>query len=79
MGKIRDMIIGMAVVLGFWGMMYPDFSLTADTYCKVENGNVVVCEDSRQDFQKILEAEAGEVEIRLAIVEKWNAFAARFQ
>lgn len=79
MKKIRDMIVCMAVVCGFWGMMYPDFSLTADTYCKVENGVVSEVHNSTEDFQKIMAAEPGEVVIRFAVVERWKEFKSRWE
>lgn len=79
MSKIRDMIVCMAVVCGFWGMMYPELSLTADTYCKVENGKVTETAGGAHDLQNIMEAKPGEVVVRFAIAEKWKEITGRWE
>ena len=63
-------------VLMFWGLLYPQFALTRDTYRAVpaEDGSLCPEGDSLKDYAELLTAEPGEIEIRFALpdeIEEW--------
>lgn len=60
-------------LLMFWGLLYPQFALTKDTY-RVLQEEESREQDSLGDYGKLLTAGPGEVRIRIGLldeIEKW--------
>lgn len=76
-------------VLGWWGVLYPELVLTADTYR--------ICDDNRQDIQEeqdtregqnpptgqdiywnLLKADRSEIRFRSRLCAEWNKFMEAF-
>ena len=63
-------------VLGWWGVLYPELVLTADTYR--------MCSDNEQDVQNLsadqdvywnlLKADRSEIRFRSRLLVEWNKF-----
>ena len=86
--KIR--IAAMLILLcGFWGIFYPEFTLTADSYRKIDSNRAVkkdsgnesdfrlrgkYISDVSSDYYEILNADEGEVEIRFSFLERRKCF-----
>lgn len=66
MKKIFDIVIGMTMLFGFWGVLYPEITLTNDMYSynevKIEENK-----DNFSDFYDILEAD--EIVIKSKVIE----------
>ncbi len=70
---------GICAALGWWGVLYPELTMTPDTY-------KIICEDSREDcqetaewdfdsdvYQKLLEADLSQITFRSRLlVELWH-------
>ena len=67
MKEIKQGIILWALTFAFWGVMYPQFSLVEESYeCLVKEKN------PKEDFYRILEAEKGEIIIKIKFLELIN-------
>ena len=61
---IKQGILICTLTFAFWGAMYPQFSLVEESYeCLVKEKN------PKEDFYKILEAEKGEIIVRIKFLE----------
>lgn len=73
MGKnLRASILFLTIAM-FWGIIYPQYALTEDMY-QVTDGGQAVQKDCPADYERILSAKRGEVEIRFALfeqIEEW--------
>lgn len=70
--NLRAGILFLTIVM-FWGIIYPQYVLTEDMYQVTENGREVP-RDCTADYERILSAKRGEVEIRFALfdrIEEW--------
>ena len=58
--------------LMFWGLLYPQFALTGDTYRAVEakEGDGASERDPLEDYGALLNADPGEVRIRFALLDE---------
>lgn len=66
----KQLAAGALIVLSFWNVFYPEFTLTGDAYQSVEDTGAKPGEEQlREDYYEILEADRGEVEIRLSFLE----------
>lgn len=65
MKEIKETILIAMMSLMFWGILYPQFSLTRDTYCCPEG----VEKDPEKDFFKILDAPLGDIIVRSRLWE----------
>lgn len=79
MKKIRTGVqtaLCICAVLGWWGVLYPELVLTADTYR--------MCSDNEQDVQNLsadqdiywnlLKADRSEIRFRSRLLVEWNKF-----
>lgn len=69
MGKhLRAGILFLTIMM-FWGIIYPQYALTENMYHVTENGHKRL-KDCPADYEHILAAEQGEVEIRFFLLEE---------
>ena len=74
-----QILMTLCALWGWWGMLYPEFTLTADTYCVVyeEDAETAGNEQgvsARELYQKLLQASKGQVRFRsklLMQLQKW--------
>lgn len=69
MHNIWNLAAGAVLVLSFWAILYPQYTLASDAYIKIENGTIQTDCDNRTDFYNIMDAEQGEVSIRFSFLE----------
>ena len=62
------------LVISFWSIFYPELTLTGDSYRKVGEESTA---DISADYFEILNADEGEVEVRLSFLEYWRAINQR--
>lgn len=67
---IRDIAAAGLIVCSFWSVFYPEFTLAADAYQRIEDGTPVEAGGNAADYYEIMEAEEGEVIIRFSFMEK---------
>lgn len=67
---IRDIAAAGLIAFSFWSVFYPEFTLAADAYQKIEDGTPAQADDNTTDYYEILEAGEGEVTIRFSFMEK---------
>ena len=65
MKKIKETIIITLMSVMFWGILYPQFSITEDTYLCLENRE----KNPEEDFLSMLKAQKGEVIIKSKLWE----------
>lgn len=64
MKEVKQGILLCALTFAFWGVMYPQFSLIEESYeCSIKEKN------PKEDFYHILEAEKGEIVIKIKFLE----------
>jgi len=68
---VLRMVCTICVALGWWGMLYPDFTMTPDTYQVVWEENAVQQEESMVEwdaeeeiYTMVLRAESGQIRFR---------------
>lgn len=54
---------------GFWGFVYPRFSMTPQTYRVVVNGKVLADRDPREDFYGMMAADKGEIRVKSKLLD----------
>lgn len=69
---LRASILFLTITM-FWGIIYPQYALTRDMY-RVTEGQTAVAQDCPADYDNILTAKRGEVEVRFALFEKIEEF-----
>lgn len=86
MRKSENVIRAAAVLVlicGFWGIFYPEFTLTSDSYRKIVADRRTGSELSSRrkgfsevsaDYYEILNADEGEVVIRFSFLERRKSF-----
>ncbi len=64
-------ILGVCAALGWWGFIYPELSLTPDTYCVLREdstvqptADMVEWEFDNDIYLKLLEAKPGQIRIK---------------
>lgn len=76
-------LISVCAAMGWWGLLYPQLSMTPDTYDIVYEKETALQEDPEEwDFdndiyRQILEAEDGQVRLRSKLFMKISAFIER--
>ena len=65
MEKIRHWMIVTVMSFLFWGMVYPQLTLTKDTYYCIKKEE----SSPQQDFNSILKAKPGEIKIKSKVLE----------
>ncbi len=66
--RLRAGILFLTITM-FWGIIYPQYTLTEDMY-RVTKGGKAVEKDCPKDYWNIMKAGQGEVELRFALFEK---------
>ncbi|MFI3213732.1 MAG: hypothetical protein R3Y24_10355 [Eubacteriales bacterium] len=69
MKNFIELIIGTAIMFGFWGFMYPEFCLTQDMYEYQENG-IDIEKDSLTDFYQMLNTD--EIIVKSKMIEYFS-------
>ena len=67
MKNMRQSILLCMMTFAFWGVLYPQFSLTEECYEVFEKEK-----DPQKDFFNILEADKGEIVISSKLLEMWK-------
>lgn len=68
-----QILMTLCALWGWWGMLYPEFTLTEDTYRVVYEG-VDAEESPRELYRRLLQAPKGQVRFRsklLLQLQKW--------
>ena len=68
-GNVRAYALFLAAAL-FWGLLYPQYALTENMYELTDGDEKPVPKDCRRDFSGLMSAEAQDVEIRFALLER---------
>ncbi len=73
-------VLGVFAALGWWGMLYPQLSMTPDTYRIVyeddavqESEDVIEWDFDSNMYRQVLEAKDGEIRLRSKLLEKISA------
>lgn len=57
-------------ILMFWGIIYPQYTLTEDMYRVTDENQQEIEKDCLRDYEHILRAGGGEVKVRFALIEE---------
>ena len=67
--KLRADILFLTILM-FWGIIYPQYTLTEDMYRVTDKEHNELKKDFTRDYEHILRAGEGEVVIRFALLEQ---------
>lgn len=65
----KEWVAAALLILNFWNVFYPEFTLTEEVYRPVFDEGTDGETSGRMDYEKILNAQAGEVEVRLSFLD----------
>ncbi len=65
----KEWLAAALLILNFWNVFYPEFTLTEEVYRPVFDEGTDRETSGRMDYEKILNAQAGEVEVRLSFLD----------
>lgn len=80
------MVCTLCVALGWWGMLFPDFTMTSDTYQVVweeetvqQDKTMVEWDDREEIYDLILQADSGQIRFKSRLLEKLDAILKYFR
>lgn len=83
---VLKMVCTLCVAIGWWGMLYPDFTMTPDTYQVVWKEDAVQQEQSMLEWDSedeiydlIMKADSGQIRFKSRLLEKLDAILKYFR
>lgn len=79
------MVCTLCVALGWWGMLYPDFTMTADTYQVVwedaaqQEESMPEWESEEEIYDLVWKADSGQIRFKSRLWEKIDAILKYFR
>jgi len=79
------MVCTLCVALGWWGMLYPDFTMTPDTYQVVweetvqQEASMLEWDDQEEIYDLILKADSGQIRFKSRFLSRIEAILKFFR
>ena len=80
------MVCTLCAALGWWGLLYPDFTMTPDTYQVVweeeieqQETSVVECDSREEIYELVLNADSGQIRFKSRLLAKLEAILKYFR